>query len=378
MQINAFLKSTTLLGLLSFFSLIAKGSDSKDNTYYAGIEVGAKGVKLCIINLAVKGPELANKIVYESSINSDFTKFSGSAHDGTIAAVLTLYRMAHQNYKVNSENIFIAISSGVKQTADREKNNESIDLLKSSIRLVIQDSDKEIDLISVYKESIYAHNSIVPAEEKMKTIVIDIGSGNTKGGYYISQNVFNVFNIPWGTKSTTSIVEKVCDTPCFSNDFINFLSLKLNQISDNDIPAAIDKCGITKYNFKILFTGGIAWATATLAKPELIKEKQTLMTAKEAEAFHKKLIFNFESIENESFNAKFKEEKNRALSVFNKNNLIGGSGLLLRIMNKFDTGDEQKQFLLAKDNKSGWLPAYIVEKIETIKVLNNKATLNQH
>ena len=63
----------------------------------------------------------------------------------------------------------------------------------------------------------------------MTTIIIDIGSGNTKGGYFISSNVFNTFNIPWGTKSTTNAVEKVCDSPCTVDDFSTLLVKHLNK-----------------------------------------------------------------------------------------------------------------------------------------------------
>lgn len=333
-------------------------------TLYAGIEVGSKGVKMCILNNDLKANYLAQKVIYDSTINTDFIKFSGSSHDATLAAMLSLFRIANQNYGVQTKNIFLAISSGVKQTAEREKKIEDIAQLVASIKSLLRDSDREVEVVSIFQESIYTHTSIIPKEENMTTIIIDIGSGNSKGGYFISPNVFNIFNIPWGTKSTTNVVEKVCDSPCSISEFSKLLDKKLSQLNEKDIPAAVDKCGITNYDFKILFSGGIAWATATLAKPELIKEKNIDLSYSDVEKFYNQLIKSFEKLTGGEYSQQFIDEKYRVQKVFNQKSLIGGSGLLLSIMKKFERVNGTKNYGFIKNNKAGWLPGYIISKIE--------------
>lgn len=354
------IKCVLILGLAIFETKAIAG----EKDYYAGIEVGSKGVKLCILNPSLPVSELSKKVIYDTTINSDFIKFSDATSDATVLAVHSLFRIANQNYAVNSKNIFLAVSSGVKQTADREKKQDQINLLIASIKSVIKDPQREVEVVSVYQESIFTHKSIIPTSENMTTIIIDIGSGNTKGGYFISSNVFNTFNIPWGTKSTTNVVEKVCDSPCTVDDFSDLLVKKLNKISEVDIPAAVDKCGITSYDFKIFFSGGIAWATSTLAKPEEFNTKLIDLSYDEVNKFQSQLVKNYEKLTGGDYNQQFLDEKYRIQKVFNQKSLIGGNGLMLRIMKKFERVNGTKKYGFIKNNKAGWLPAYIIDKID--------------
>lgn len=332
---------------------------------YAGIEVGSKGVKLCILNNALSSKDLSQKVIYDTTVNTDFIKFNGPSNDATLAAMLHLFRVANQNFNVNSNNIFLAISSGVKQTAEREKKEDKITIFISAIKSLLNDPNREVEVVSVYQESIFTHKSILPKEDNMTSIIIDIGSGNTKGGYFISSNVFNTFNIAWGTKSTTNIVEKVCDSPCTIDEFSKLLNKKLNQISDKDIPEAIDKCGITNYDFKILFSGGIAWAAATLAKPSQIKEKKLDLSYEETEELYYQMVNNFAVLTGGEHSQQYLDEKYRVQKVFNQKSLIGGTGLLLNVMKKFERVKGTKKYSFIKNNKAGWLPGYIIDKIET-------------
>lgn len=364
MKINSLINSSAVIFFIYCLftsNLLAQTGTEKT---YAGIEVGSKGVKLCVLNNRIVATELSKKVIYDTTINTDFIKFSKATNDASSAAVLSLYRIANQNFNVNSKDIFLAISSGVKQTAEREKKEENIALFANNLRELLRDPAREIEVVTVYQESIFTHKSMIPQEENMTTIIIDIGSGNTKGGYFISSNVFNVFNIPWGTKSTTNAAEKVCDTPCSIEEFSTLLTKKLNQISEKDLPMAVDKCGITNYDFKILFSGGIAWATATLAKPDLIKEKIIDLSFIETEKFHNQLVKNFEKLTGGEFSQLYIDEKYRVQKVFNQTSLIGGSGLLLKVMKKFERVNGTKKYGFIKNNKAGWLPAFIIDKIE--------------
>ena len=143
------------------------------------------------------------------------------------------------------------------------------------------------------------------------------------------------------------------------DEFSKLLYKKLNQLNEKDIPNAVDKCGITNYDFKILFSGGIAWAAATLAKPELIKEKNIDLSYSEVEKFHYQLVKNFEKITDGEYSRQFIDEKSNVKKVFNQKSLIGGSGLLLSVMKKFERVNGTKSYGFIKNNKTGWLPGYI-------------------
>lgn len=357
---------TKILTLLSLF-FSASSIWASSETLYAGIEVGSKGVKICILNTELNSTELSKKIVFDSTINSDYIKFSVPTNEATLKAILRLYDIATERYNIQKDRVFIAISSGVKQTADRDKKTQYIYNFINDVKIELKDMNREIEVISVYQESIFTHKSVIPTEENMTSIIIDIGSGNTKGGYFISQSVFNTFNIPWGTKSTFNFVEKLCDSTCTDDNFISTLQKKLTEISDVDIPYAVDKCGITNYDFKILFSGGIAWASSTLIKPEKIKDKKLELSYDDINKFYNQLNRNYEKTTSKDYSLDFLNEKSRIQKVFNQRSLIAGTGLLLRIMRKFERVNGTKQYVFIRDNKAGWLPAYIIDKIDNRK-----------
>ncbi|MEI9809115.1 MAG: hypothetical protein WDO16_15340 [Bacteroidota bacterium] len=71
------------------------------------------------------------------------------------------------------------------------------------------------EVVDVMQEARLSHLGIVPFSKRFSTFLIDIGSGNTKGGYFpADDNVkeFKLFQLNWvGTKSTANATEKRMD-----------------------------------------------------------------------------------------------------------------------------------------------------------------------
>jgi hypothetical protein len=343
------------------------------NDRYAGIEVGSKGVKLCIMNSKVEGLDLTKKIEFETSINTDFIRFTLESEELTALAIYNLYFYAIEKYKIPSNQIYIAVSSGVLHSSIREEKSYMINALTTKVKDMISQPNKSIEIISLDQESIWTFKSIVPEDDNMymKTIVIDIGSGNTKGGYFISKGVFNKFTIDWASKSLYNYVEQRSDTNSDNLMFFIQLQKKLDELSKKDIPEAIDKCGITNFDFNIIFSGGIVWSSATLIKPEKLKDKKITVTYDELNSFYNQIYKNYKKYTSKNKSNEYIEEKTKIEAVFNQRSLMAGTGLLLKIMRKFEPISNSKKFILAKDNRSGWLPAYIQEKINKKKTSKN-------
>ena len=58
------------------------------------------------------------------------------------------------------------------------------------------------------------------------------------------------------------------------------------------------------------------------------------------------------------------KEVKRVHSVFDQRSLMGGTGLLLKIMRQFKSVFESKQFYLVKNGQVGWISAYVQDAIE--------------
>ena len=104
------------------------------------------------------------------------------------------------------------MSSGVKQQAEKEQKSDWITNLVDSFKTKINEPDREVDIVGALEEARLSHLGIVPEARRYNTFLIDIGSGNTKGGYFPSGNTkdFKLFNVNWGTKSVANVTDKRC------------------------------------------------------------------------------------------------------------------------------------------------------------------------
>lgn len=332
---------------------------------FAGIEVGSKGVKMNIINVDANSKKILYTNVFDSTINTDFINFTGASYMKTLEGLAAMYTKSNTNYKIYKDNIFIAISSGVQQIAKKENKLSNIESLINSFKLVIGEPNREIEVLTTSREAILSHKGIIPINEKMKSILIDIGSGNTKGGYYISEAVFNTFVLPWGTKSMFNTIDKLCDSNCNNTQFYNQLTTKLDYLEQNEFSKTIDKYGIKSYDFNIIFSGGIVWSVANLMYPNRVNEKNIEISTKDLNNFYHELNYYFDEIKSKSYSPESDKEKSKILKTFSQRNLIAGAGLMLKIMNQFEQNKQFKKFQLAKDTKVSWITAYIVEQVES-------------
>lgn len=356
------MRNIFIIPLVTFFVFNYNTAKSE---LYSGIEVGSKGIKMNIINVETSSEKVRYTSVFDTTINTDFISFTGFSYLKTLEGLAALYLKSNQDYKVYRENIFIAISSGVKQAAIKENKVSNLESLLSSFKLTIVEPDREIEILSIEREAILSHKGIVPKDEKMTTILIDIGSGNTKGGYYITDHLFNTFTLPWGTKSMYNFIEKLCDSNCNDTKFYNELTNKLDVLDRNEFSRTIDKCGIKSYDFKIVFSGGIVWSATNLMYPNRFKEKNIQITTNDLYNFYHNLNYYFEDIKNSKYSPEYDKEKSKILKTFSQRNLIAGTALMIKIMKQFEQKNNFKQFQLAKDTKVSWITAYIIEQVES-------------
>ena len=241
-----------------------------------------------------------------------------------------------------------------------------------SFKLKTKEPGRKVDVIDVADEGRLSHLGIVPASRRYTTFLIDIGSGNTKGGYFPYGNTkdFKLFQLSWGTKSTANATEKRCDE--FDKTIANYrrqLDRVLDAAEEQEIVYAINVSGAYKFNDYVAFSGGIAWAAATLIHPEAANSTVVTVTYEDIAAFSDKLYRDFSSLLDASLIKTIKDpaldkteiakEIKRVHSVFDQRALLAGTGLLLKIMRQFKSVYEAKQFYLVKNGQVGWVSAYV-------------------
>ena len=348
-----------------------------NSAFYTGIEVGSKGVKLSIVEIGKDAQaQGAFNILKDSSVNTDFISFTPATFSATLDGLQSLYNTAVIKYDIPPSNIYTVISSGVKTIAEKDSKMSWIDKLIDSFRIKIKEPKRKVEVISVEDEARLSHLGIVPDSRRYNTFIIDIGSGNTKGGFFPYGNTkdFKLFQLGWGTKSTANAAEKrLADDNTLSN-YNKQLFKVLSSAENSEIIYAVNASGSYPLSDNIAFSGGIAWATATLIRPEMIDNAVVSITYEEMAKFCTKLYLTHSLLtddmllmnmkENTKNKAALAKEIKRVHSVFDQRSLMAGAGLLLKIMRQFASAYETKQFYLVKNGQVGWISAYVDKSVD--------------
>jgi len=345
-----------------------------NSTIYTGIEVGSKGVKMSVIEIGKNAQSNgAFNIIKDSTINTDFISFSDPTFTATLDGLYGLYTTAANEYQIPVKRIFTVISSGVKMQAEKEKKTVWINNLIDAFRLKIKEPDRQVEVVDVTKEAILSHLGIIPEARRFNTFLIDIGSGNTKGGFfpYGTTETFRLFQLNWGTKSVANTTDKRCEGDNTLDNYGKQLYKVLSAAENTDIVYAVNASGSYPLSDNIAISGGIAWAVATLSHPEMLDNSVVAVTYPEIERFCQKLSNNFETLTPDALAAGItdpdmkdavRKESARVQKVFDQKSLMAGAGLMLKIMRQFASAFETKQFYLVKNGQVGWVSAYVNEK----------------
>ena len=353
---------------------MAKGKIEKLNLY-AGIEVGSKGIKMSILQVPRNDANSGNfTSIKDTSINTDFILFTNRSFTNTVKGLSNLYNIAANEYGVPTNKIYTVVSSGVKGQAEKENKIAMIKQLTDSFRTAIKDATKPVPIISVTDEAILSHLGIVPDNRRFNTFLIDIGSGNTKGGYFRNGNTkdLKLFTLNWGTKSVANATEYRTTE---DNSMLNYkkqLARVLAGDPEKEITFAVNQSGAYNMNDYFAFSGGIAWSVATLMYPELSDNPVVPFNYNDLVKFNERLTNNYESLLAKNI-SKLILDKNvnktnatneaaKVQKVFDQKALLAGTGLLLKIVRQFEGTQEKKQFFLVKNGQVGWISAYVKQE----------------
>lgn len=365
--------------LLLSLSIQVKAQNSiktpvKLRTVYTGIEVGSKGVKMSILELKNTESVVDFRILKDTSVNTDFISFSPETFKATLNGLCGLYITAGTQYGIPSKRIFTVISSGVKMQAEKENKTTWIENLIDSFRIKINDPYRKVEVVDVKEEARLSHLGIVPESKRFNTFLIDIGSGNTKGGFFPfgDLSTFRLFQLNWGTKSIANATEKRCAGDNSLENYNSQLNKVLASAENSDIIYAVNSSGSFNLNDNIAVSGGAAWAVATLTHPELIENPIVSVSYKEVERLCEKLYRNYDALapgflvqmitRSDERNTAMKEIQ-RVQKVFDQKSLMAGAGLLLKIMRQFASAYETKEFFLVKNGSVGWISAYVDQTV---------------
>ncbi|MGQ0740440.1 MAG: hypothetical protein ACT4OJ_15430 [Bacteroidota bacterium] len=376
-RLRRFLLSACML--CACFSLSAQSTlkpKYNNSNIYTGIEVGSKGVKMSVIEIGRNAKRNgAFNILKDTSVNTDFISFTGPTFDATLKGFFGMYEKAVKEYKIPAKRIFTVISSGVKIQSEKDSKTEWVTRLVDQFRQAIGEPNRQVEVVDVTKEARLSHLGIVPDSRRYSTFLIDIGSGNTKGGFFPFGNTddFKLFQLNWGTKSAANATEKRLDGDASLLNYYKHLQRVLAGAENSEIIYAVNSSGAYPLSDNIAVSGGIAWAVATLTHPELVDNPIVSVSFDEVKKFCEKIYANpgayaapmlssglMKADEKEAI----KTEVERVHKVFDQRSLMAGAGLLMKIMRQFESVFDSKYFYLVKNGQVGWVSAYVGDEAD--------------
>ncbi|EMY3553232.1 exopolyphosphatase [Flavobacterium psychrophilum] len=352
----------TLLNIVifSFFFQNLSFSQETPENLFAGIEIGSKGIKMSVLDVKnIRRGDFEIKSYWSENIGIA----KGIAIDGNLAkedidkaaaTVLSNYIKIKNDFKVTDENIFIVGSSGV---AMANNTQELIDKVKLSI-------NKNLDFIDAQTEGKMLLKGCVPPSDYKDSIILDIGGGNTKGGYIDVRNndtfVFFPLSVNYGTITLTEAVIKKTrkdDISEYNDKSFGFLPTLRDQVNAmyNASPVALAKD-------KIFMSGGAVWAFYTLYNG-VAKENFNKFNLEDVLNYDAVLKNNFRKFEEL---AKTDKDVEKVLKTYSQKHLISGSNILLVCLEAIPKVNSKKLYF-AKEGQIAWLVSYIADRSKKIK-----------
>ena len=329
---------------------------------YAGIDVGSKGVKATIIEIV---PGKANPVssIYTKTTNPTVGllkdgKFRQEAMAEVAADVDRFVKDFRSKYQVPLENIHVVGSSSLAEVPNRS----------GLVSEVEKRSGQKMSFIDVGREIRLSLEGLVLQGDKNQALLIDVGSGNTKGGYFTDLDKVETFSIPFGTVSFTTKIKNILNKGESFADVATKLRDKLLTSKLRQMAEA--KPGLKKQS-PVYLIGGITWAMATFLHPGQIESSLVPLSASDVKAFRKLLAANpgrfptidLSGVADAKARGLAETEAKRVADVFTPDNLVAGSEILQALVDAF--GLENKPMFFARNGQVAWILAFVTPQAPT-------------
>jgi hypothetical protein len=358
--------------ILLYHSLFSEAQNLNADATYAGIEIGSTGVKFGVIKLRRERNKVSRLEYYvydkfgkEESNNTGFVQFSETNTKSTIIAVGDFYDKAKKQYNLTDERIYICISHGVvsqcmnKDGVTLRSKSKTLADLKTRLEERLTDYVKIrcIGMLNDKEEPYLTHLGVIPKELQNDVSLIDIGSGNTKGGHFVQspQKQFASFEIVVGSRSLSRDAESMLSAYKLEGYIEKVKELINDKKLLNEVRSVADN---VRNKPEIVLTGGICWAIARISRPLDTQEMQKL-TIEEVKAVLEMASDDTQYNRLRAY-GKTNPDLERALEVFTQKLLLSGGTWLKKVMEVISEDGKEYEFYAYKDSYIGWLKGYII------------------
>ncbi len=329
---------------------------------YAGIEVGSKGVKMSIINVQniKKGKyEVVDfwteNVAIAKGISID-GKLAENDIDTAFNVVVKNYTKLVKEFKIEEKNIFIVVSSGVGMA-------QNVDILLHRLYVF---TNINVGIITADTEAKLLLKGCIPPKEYSDSLILDIGGGNTKGGYVEHFNeddilVFYPVTLDLGTVTFTEKISKKAKTNSI-DEFNELLLTALPELKEQT-DRLYEKSPKIFNKDNVYMSGGAVWAFYTLYKGNGAIENFSPFEVKDVEAYNTMIKTDYAKFEALATQNKDVE---KVLKTYSQKYLIAANSLLLTLLEKMPD-IKSKKIYFTKQGQMAWLLSYIADSAKRAK-----------
>ncbi len=352
-----------------------------DNNLYGTIEIGSTGIKGQVIKELANANEDGFKLVSHSEkipeINANAV--DPKAQTEAVTAVKKMYKDLQDKFSIPCEQIVIYGSSGLAQKAPNKD-----ELAKE----ILKETGKSVEFISPEAEATFTFDGVVPEWRRSSVLLLDIGSGNTKGGYLQGSQThnFKTFVIPLGTKTFT----KVIASQQKDLDFTKAAETTKSTVLIPQIRDMVQRRPAMQNSSRVYLSGGITWALSTLIHPcvqeQKIQKKEerisqfSRLSAADINTFYNNVTRDRKRLFQPDLSACQPEQRQKVQKeiekikndVFSTDNLIAGAEIM-RAFSQELKFDEKDTIFFARYAIEALPIGYLMSQIESLEKSGNSS-----
>ncbi len=343
------------------------GAEGKEQLF-GGIEITPKGLKLSIVSIEVSSNNEVQYILKtDTSSNPEPAALTQQSTQETAQVLRNFLDIARTTYKIPVEKMFVVISSGLKTELD--KKNKWAEFV-STITPPNSPAGFAIKYVTPAEEGELAVLGTVPPKRRYSTSLVDVGSGNTKGGYFMdATETFDALYFSIGTRTFTKMIKE--KNPVNVQDFVKIgekiFRDSLNQLVRDELSR---RAGLRNRG-SIYLSGGIIWTMVSYLYPDKVNEAFVELTPEDVRRFRIMVVNNFEKliqpdvsfINNDKTLRDARINISRAQNTYDQESLIAGAIWVDGLVRELNATQPLKRFYFPKYGYVGWISGYIARAV---------------
>lgn len=356
----------SLLAVLLGLALPAQGRAE----VHGGIEIGAQGVKATVLDVTDGMDGYEAKVLLSGTKNTALTaglasaeRFETGALKETSDAVAKFAEQMRKEHNVPHRRIYVVGSSGLFSALRAKK--EAIEANQALLAAAIQEAcGLPIRFIDVQREIELSIAGIVPAKRADISLLLDIGGGNTKGGFRNAGKQLVTVSLPYGSVTFADLVKKRAQKDNYAEAAA---ALRAEVLVPSLRKGIAEKPELLERK-RVYLSGGAVWALASFLRPSN-RRSYVPLTADDIASYRQLLRqtpdafpkVDLSTIEDARVRAEAHLEIERVKKVYQPHQLLAGAEILQALSSAFHF-DQDKRLFFARNAQTGWILAYVAEK----------------